>query len=123
MPLLRKAGDTPRRSLWQRIKDIALADINVVARGGVKAGSIDSLEELLLEADFGVPVTLRLVDEVKRLATRGTVKTEDEFHDALRSAIATSLQSGTSDPGLIVATEPPTVIRSEERRGGKACRY
>jgi len=110
MPLLRKAGDAPRRSLWQRIKDIALADINVVARGGVKAGSIDSLEELLLEADFGVPVTLRLVDEVKRLATRGTVKTETEFHDALRSAIATSLQSGTSDPGLNVATEPPTII-------------
>ena len=110
MPLLRKAGDTPQRSLWQRIKDIALADINVVARGGVKAGSIDSLEELLLEADFGVPVTLRLVDEVKRLATRGTVKTETEFHDALRSAIATSLQSGTSDPGLNVGKEPPTII-------------
>jgi fused signal recognition particle receptor len=66
MPLLRKAGDTPKRSLWQRIKDVALADVNVLARGGVKAGSIDNLEELLLEADFGVPVTLRLVDEVKR---------------------------------------------------------
>ena len=56
MPLLRKAGDVPRRSLWQRIKDVALADVNVLARGGVKVGSIDSLEELLLEADFGVPV-------------------------------------------------------------------
>ena len=110
MPLLRKTGDVPKRSLWQRIKDIALTDVTVLARGGVKAGSIENLEELLLEADFGVPVTLRLVDEVKRLATRGTIKTEDEFLDALRSSIADSLRAGSSDPALRLDTERPTVI-------------
>jgi len=57
--LLRKSGDLPRRSLWERIKDVALADVTVLARGGVKAGSVDDIEEILLEADFGVPVTLR----------------------------------------------------------------
>ena len=110
MPLLRKAGDAPKRTLWQRIKDIALADINVVARGGVKAGSIENLEELLLEADFGVPVTLRLVDDVKRLATRGEVKTEDEFLGALRTSIADALRSGSSDVALKLDTEKPTII-------------
>jgi fused signal recognition particle receptor len=110
MPLLRKAGDVPRRSLWQRIKDVALADVNVLARGGVKAGSLDRLEEILLEADFGVPVTLRLVDEVKLLATRGDVKTEAEFLNALRASVAQALRSGTSDPSLNVAGEAPTVI-------------
>jgi fused signal recognition particle receptor len=110
MPLLRKTGDVPKRSLWQRIKDIALTDVTVLARGGVKPGSIENLEELLLEADFGVPVTLRLVDEVKRLATRGTIKTEDEFLDALRSSIADSLRAGSSDPALRLDTERPTVI-------------
>ena len=110
MPLLRKAGDAPKRTLWQRIKDIALADINVVARGGVKAGSIENLEELLLEADFGVPVTLRLVDDVKRLATRGEVKTEDEFLGALRTSIADALRSGSSDIALKLDTEKPTII-------------
>lgn len=110
MPLLRKAGDVPRRSLWQRIKDVALADVNVLARGGVKDGSIESLEELLLEADFGVPVTLRLVDEVQRLATRGAVKTEAEFLAALRSSIAGALRSGTSNPELVFSATPPTVI-------------
>jgi fused signal recognition particle receptor len=110
MPLLRKAGDAPKRSLWQRIKDIALADVNVIARGGVKAGSIDNLEELLLEADFGVPVTLRLVDDVKRLATRGEIKSEDEFLAALRSSIAASLRGGSSDTALNVAAEKPTII-------------
>ena len=110
MPLLRKAGDVPKRTLWQRIKDVALADVNVLARGGVRAGSIDALEELLLEADFGVPVTLRLVDEVKQIAMRGTIKTEDEFLAALRSHIASALKSGASDVRLTLSAEKPTVI-------------
>ena len=110
MPLLRKAGDTPKRSLWQRIKDVALADVNVLARGGVKAGSVDSLEELLLEADFGVPVTLRLVEEVKRLALRGAIKTEGEFLAALRSNVAAALRSGQSDVALTMSPQAPTVI-------------
>ncbi len=108
--LIRKAGDGPRRTLWQRIKDIALADVNVLARGGVKAGSLEQLEELLLEADFGVPVTLRLVDQVKRLAERGTVRTEAEFLSALRAGIVAALQGGSSDPALHLASHAPTVI-------------
>src|SRR5687768_1360203 len=110
MPLLRKAGDVPHRTLWQRIKDVALADVNVLARGGVKAGSIDALEELLLEADFGVPVTLRLVDEVKQVAMRGTIKTETEFLAALRHHITAALRTGSSDPGLTFSADRPTVI-------------
>lgn len=110
MPLLRKAGDSPKRSLWQRIKDVALADVNVLARGGVKAGSIDNLEELLLEADFGVPVTLRLVDEIKHLATRGAIKTEAEFLAALRSHVSASLKSGNSGTTLTFSAQRPAVF-------------
>jgi hypothetical protein len=119
MPLLRKAGDVPRRSLWQRIKDVALADVTVLARGGVKAGSIENLEELLLEADFGVPVTLRMVDEISRLALRGAVKTEAEFLAALRSSIAASLRTGTSDPRLNFSARKPTVIVDWRQWPGK----
>src|ERR687886_650719 len=59
--LFRKATDTPTRSLWQRIKDIALMDVGVAVRG-VQQGSLERLEEILLEADFGVPTTIRLVE-------------------------------------------------------------
>src|SRR5438445_646930 len=38
MRLLRKQGDVPKRSLWSRIKDVALMDVAVLARGGVSAG-------------------------------------------------------------------------------------
>ena len=96
--------------MWQRIKDVALADVTVLARGGVKAGSIENLEELLLEADFGVPVTLRLVDEIERLATRGTIKTETEFLAALHRSVADALRSGNSNSALVFSPERPTVI-------------
>lgn len=108
--LFRRAGDVPTRSLWQRIKDIALADVGVLARGGVEAGSVERLEELLLEADFGVPTTLRLTAEVERLAQLGHVVTGDEFHEALRRGVEAALRSGNSDPALCVAASPPTVV-------------
>ena len=85
-------------------------DVAVIARGGVKEGSLEELEQLLLESDFGVPVTLRLVDEVKRRAARGEVKSEDEFHDALRQGIEQALRSGNSDPALTLAPSHPTII-------------
>jgi fused signal recognition particle receptor len=110
MRLLRKSGDVPKRSLWQRIKDVALMDVAVLARGGVSAGSLEQLEQLLLEADFGVPVTLRLVAEVERLAKRGLVKTQDEFQQAIAKEIAAALAAGNSDPRLVMAPSAPTVI-------------
>src|SRR3954468_10167611 len=110
MRLLRKQGDVPKRSLWSKIRDVALMDVGVLARGGVSAGSIEQLEQLLLEADFGVPVTLRLVEEVERRAKRGQVKTQDEFRAALAEGIDMALRAGRSDTGLSLQAGPPTVI-------------
>jgi fused signal recognition particle receptor len=108
--LLRKTGDTPKRSLWQRLKDLAVTDVTVLARGGVRAGSLEGLEELLLEADFGVPTTLKLVEDVERLAERGHIRTQDEFLEALRGGIESALRAGNAGPALQMATEGPTVI-------------
>jgi len=110
MRILRKTGDVPKRSLWQKIKDVALTDVAVLARGGVSPGSLESLEELLLEADIGVPTTLQLTAEVERLALRGEVKTQDEFLAALRKGISGALRAGNSDPRLMISRTPPTVI-------------
>ena len=110
MRLLRKSGDVPKRSLWERIKDIAMMDVGVISRGGITPGSLEQLEQLLLEADFGVPVTLRLVEEVERRAARGLVKTQDEFQAALAEGITAALQAGNSDPRLVMAPSAPTVV-------------
>jgi fused signal recognition particle receptor len=110
MRILRKTGDVPKRSLWQKIKDVALTDVAVLARGGVSPGNLEQLEELLLEADIGVPTTMQLTAEVERLALRGEVKTQDEFLEALRKGIAGALRAGNSDPRLMISRTPPTVI-------------
>ena len=110
MRILRKTGDAPKRTLWDRIKDVALLDVGVIARGGVDAGSLERLEELLLEADLGVPTTLRLVGEVERLAKLGKVKSQDEFLTALRDGVVEALERGNSDPRLRLAQGGPTVI-------------
>jgi len=110
MRLLRKSGDVPKRSLWQRVKDIALMDVAVLARGGVSAGSLENLEQILLEADFGVPVTLRLVEEVERRAQRGLIKTQPEFQSALAEGIDAALRGGNSDPRLNTTPTRPMVI-------------
>lgn len=108
--LFKRDGDTPKRSLWQRVKDIARTDFRVLFSGGVDQGSLEALETLLLEADFGVPTTVRLVEEIERRAKRGEIRTEDEFKRALADGIADVLRSGNSDPALHFAEAAPTVL-------------
>lgn len=108
--IVRRAGDLPARSLWTKIKDVALTDVAALARTGAIQGSLETLEEILLEADFGVPTTMRLVAEIEGQARRGFVKTQDQFLAALRKAIESSLRSGNSDPAIRYAETGPTVI-------------
>lgn len=107
--LTAKRGDLPGRTLWERIRDIALADVGVLARGGVAPGSLEQLEEILLEADFGVPTTLRLVAEIERLAQRGVIRSQDDFRAALEREVEQALRSGNSDSALMRAAGSPTV--------------
>jgi fused signal recognition particle receptor len=110
MRLFRKKDDVPKRSIWQRIKDAARTDIGVLLRGGVDQGSLEELETLLIEGDFGVTTSLALVAEVERLAKRGDVKTEAEFRTALATGVENALRAGNSDPALHFASEGPTVL-------------
>lgn len=108
--LSRKQGDVPKRSLWQKIKDVALTDVTVIARGGVDKGSLEQMEEILLEADFGVPVTLRLVDELSRQAQRGFIKSSDDFKTALSKGVEDALRAGNANAALSVSTTKPLVM-------------
>src|SRR5437868_14075735 len=108
--IVRRAGDVPTRSLWTKIKDVALTDVGAIVRGGAIQGSLEKLEEVLLEADFGVPTTMRLVSEIEGQARRGFIKTQDQFLDALEKGIETSLRSGNSDPRIARANPGPTVV-------------
>jgi fused signal recognition particle receptor len=108
--ILRRAGDVPARTLWTRIKDVALTDVTAIARSGGIQGSLERLEETLLAADFGVATTMRLVAEIESQARRGAIKTEEQFLRALETAIESALVAGNSDPRVIRAPSPPTII-------------
>jgi fused signal recognition particle receptor len=108
--ILRRAGDVPTRSLWTKIKDVALTDVAAIARGGAIQGSLENLEQILLEADFGVPATMRLVAEIEGQARRGFIKTQEQFLNALEKAIESSLRSGNSDPRFVPTASGPTVV-------------
>ena len=112
MPSLFRTKDSaaPRRSLWQRIADVALTDVAVLARGGVDAGSLERLESLLLEADFGVPVTARLIADMELLASRGAIRSQGDFEQALVQGVTKALLAGQSDPALLHASSAPTVV-------------
>ena len=112
MPSLFRKKDSaaPRRSLWQRIADVALTDVAVLARGGVDAGSLERLEALLLEADFGVPVTARLIADMELLASRGEIRSQGDFEQALVQGVTKALRAGHSDPVLRHAISAPTVV-------------
>lgn len=98
------------RSLWQRIKHVALLDVGVLARGGPDRDALADLEQGLLEADLGVAVTETLVAEMQRRAARGELRTADDFRAAVTEVITTSLRAGKSETGLMRAPQPPTVI-------------
>ena len=108
--ILRRAGDVPTRSLWTKIKDVALTDVGAIVRSGAIQGSLEKLEEVLLQADFGVPTTMRLVAEIEDQARRGFIKTQDQFLGALEKGIEASLRSGSSDPAVIRSDSGPTVV-------------
>src|SRR5690242_777848 len=105
-----RSGDLPKRSLWTRIKELAKRDVATIGRGGTIQESLGELEDVLVAADFGVPVTLRLIADVERRAKLGEVKTDDELRAALAEGIESALRAGRSDPALVFAAAAPTVI-------------
>jgi fused signal recognition particle receptor len=108
--ILRRSTDTPKRSLWQKIVDIAMLDVTTLARGGSIAGSLEKIEEVLIEADFGVATSMRLVEEVERQAKRGDVRTQDDFLRALEEGVATALGADGDDTSMHFAAAGPTVV-------------
>jgi fused signal recognition particle receptor len=99
MSRLFKRQEESKKSLWDRIVDVALTDVTTLVRGDTE-GSLERLEELLLAADFGVPATLRLVDAVEKLAERGYARSQQDFLDAVRQEIVAILSGGRSDTAL-----------------------
>jgi fused signal recognition particle receptor len=104
--LFKREGEK-KKGLWKRAVDLALTDVRV-ALGGVDHESLESLEERLLTADFGVAATMRLVDHVDALARKGDVSGGSELRRALKDEISRILEPAGSSY-LELAEEGMTV--------------
>jgi fused signal recognition particle receptor len=98
----------PSRGLWQRIKDVALMDVAVLVKG-VDEGSVERMEERLLEADFGVPATFWMIERIEAEARKGKLRTTEEFRDFARARVV-ELLGRDEERALRRAATPPTVV-------------
>jgi fused signal recognition particle receptor len=107
MARLFRTQSEKKTSLWNRVVKLALTDVRVVV-GGMDTDTLESLEERLLAADFGVKATLRLVDRVEELARRGKVRGRDGLRGALAEEL-TEIFRPASEAYLEAAEDGPTV--------------
>jgi fused signal recognition particle receptor len=100
---------TTKLSLWARVKRLALTDVRALARG-LNADDLVQIEQLLIEADFGVPATVDLGTYLETQVRKGTLKNEDDLRSALIARLAEVL-AGPPNPGAIApALSGPSIV-------------
>src|ERR1041385_4955873 len=98
-----------KSGLWSRLKRLATSDVGALLRK-FNASDLERIEQLLLEADFGVPATMELLHSLEAGVRAGTLKTGEDLHASFEGKLAEML-AGPVDPGLVAtAAPPPTVI-------------
>ena len=104
-----RLGDGQRQSLWSRIKRIALTDVGAIMRG-LNADDLERMEQVLIEADFGVAATVELTQVLEDEVRRGKLKTEADLKGALQERLAAMLDGG-EEPGVLARPKTgPAVI-------------
>lgn len=94
--------------VWEKIKRLALTDVGALVRG-LKGDEIEALERLLIEADFGVPATMELVEKLERQVRSGTVKTEADLRKSVVGMLAEIL-GGTERRPLARGQKPGVIV-------------
>jgi len=91
-------------SVWSRLKTLLV--------GGAERDVTTSLEQILLEADFGPAATFDLVERFERRRRRAEFRTEETLHQAVVSEL-TDLLAAPGDSGAIAlgdGTGPGVVL-------------
>ncbi len=74
-----------RNGLWRRIKQVALTDVTVLVKG-LDRDTLEDVERVLAEADFGVSA-LDIAEELEDKLRRGELKTPDAVRSWLKQSI------------------------------------
>lgn len=87
-----------RGGLWNRIKRVALTDVTVLVKG-LDRGSLEEVERVLAEADFGV-AALDLAEELEDKLRRGELKSPDAMRTWLKATITRQFEGDADRGGL-----------------------
>ena len=105
------------KSLWTRIKDVALMDVEVMVKG-LDATNIENLEQLLLESDFGVGPSLSMVDSLTAEGKKGKLRSEEDLRNLFSREIRRVFEPTAGKTALELAASGPTVILVVGVNGG-----
>jgi len=105
--------------LWERIKAVALTDVGVLVRG-LDHDTLERMERVLLEADFG-PASFELTEELKTSLQRGHLKNADQVRHWLSTRLGSYLESPPNhgDLSLGDGTGPGVVLLLGVNGAGK----
>ena len=103
---MRVTGSRP--GLWGRLKRLATTDVGALLRK-LNAEDLERIEQLLLEADFGVPATIELVSALEAGVRSGKLKTDADLRAAFEAQIVTML-AAPGDPGSVATADPPPTV-------------
>ena len=103
-----------KESLWTRIKRLATTNVGALVRQ-LSASDLEDIERVLIEADFGVPATMDLVQAVEEEIRKGKVKTDADLRSSMISHVAALLEDG-AEPGRLGPRGERT-DRGARRRG------
>jgi fused signal recognition particle receptor len=87
-----------RGGLWRRIKRVALTDVSVLVKG-LDRDTLDDVERVLAEADFGVSA-LDIAEQLEDKLRRGELKTADSVRSWLKLSIVQYLGNNDSSGDL-----------------------
>ncbi|MGH7501201.1 MAG: signal recognition particle-docking protein FtsY [Longimicrobiales bacterium] len=103
-------GQGGKVSFWKKVKDWALTDVSVLMKG-LDEASLETLEEILLGADFGVPVTVRIVEHMEDLLRAGTLRSQQDVLAAVAGEITAAFDATKArTPLRFAAAGSPTVF-------------
>lgn len=99
------------KTLWQRIKQVALTDVGVLVRG-LDHDTLADFERIMIEADFG-PVAFELAEAIEDRSRAGTLKSPDAVRHWLADRIASyfpATDAGSSELVLGDGAGPAIVL-------------
>lgn len=93
-----------------RTRQALSAELGASFGGAVDSATWESLEELLVLADVGVPTTVRVIEQLEHETEAGRITDADELRQRLIEVLADVAQPNATTPRLDLTAHPSVVM-------------